>query len=331
MLVEWIEQNVDSRVKYTNNSNEIHICCPVCGETRYRLYINLVTGQLYCHNCQFHGTAVNLIKYINGVSYAEAQKIFNTIKGNIILPENIEDALKRRIMETAPVEITKRSIPLPEEFQLISTSHNAVATRAANYLQGRGITPHQIEQHRMGICATGEYHNRIIIPIYQEDKLMFWVARAMSGNVALKEKSPSNSFYQYGKSEVIFNLDQAAKTYRSIVISEGIFDALSWGRIGVSLLGKTLYDAQLSQLLSYRDWLTEGIYIALDADAERDAMKLAQTLSGFFDVKVIHIPTEFDDPNNYLVTHSKREMWNLITCADNYGEFTYLRSILQSL
>lgn len=330
MIEDWIGSTIGGHIRYTGLDDEIHICCPICGEIRYRLYINTSNGQVYCHNCQFKGNVVNLIQYVEGVSYATALQKFKDIKGNIILPENIENALEKRLM--APkVDVTKRPVPLPKEYQLISQSSNFIARRATNYLNRRGITDKQIAQCKMGICSTGEYHHRIIIPVYLEDNLTFWVARAMSKTVPLKEKSPSNTFYQYGKSEVIFNLDRAARQYHSAVISEGIFDALSWGKIGISLLGKVLYDSQLDLLLQYKSQLSEGLYIALDADAEADAMKMAGTLSEFFDVKIIRIPAEFDDPNNYLMTHSKRAMWNLITCADEYGEFTTLRSRLQNL
>ena len=331
MIEDWIRQRVDSSIRYTGSGSEIHICCPVCGETRYRLYINLTTGQVYCHNCQFKGTVINLIQFIEGISYTAARERFNIFKGNIILPDNVEDALEKRLMRRGVPEVQKRSVPLPEEFQLISSSTNMVAQRAERYLAKRGITRKQIDQHHIGVCATGQYANRIIIPLYQEGELKFWVARAMSSEAKLKERSPSSSFYQYSKSEVIFNLDQAANKYHSAVISEGIFDALSWGSIGISLLGKSLYDAQFNLLLSYRDQLSDGLYVALDADAERDAMVMAEVLSSFFPVKIIRIPSEFDDPNQYLLTHSKCDMWNLITCAADYGEFTSLRSRLQNL
>lgn len=332
MIEDWIEQYISDDIRHTGSGNEIHICCPVCGDSRYRLYISLVTGQVYCHNCQFKGTVVNLIQFIEGISYNAARERFNNIKGNIVLPDMLEKTVERRLISEKIIHnINKRPIPLPEEFQLIFNSNNLVAQRAKRYLMRRGITVKQIEEHNMGVCATGEYAHRIIIPIYQEGKLKFWIARAMSPESKLKERSPSNLFYQYSKSEVIFNLDKAAKNYQSAVISEGIFDALSWGGIGISLLGKSLYDAQFNLLLSYRNQLSDGLYVALDADAERDAMVIARVLSSFFPVKIIRIPPEFDDPNQYLLTHSKRDMWNLITCAADYGEFTSLRSKLQNL
>ena len=333
MVEDWVNQYISSDIHHTGSGQEIHVCCPVCGEIRYRLYINLITGQVYCHNCQFKGTLVKLIQYVEKISYSSAQKRFDDIKGNIVLPEFLVDDLEHRLFagDLHVFETHKRAIPLPDEFQLISGNNSVIAQQAKNYLLKRGITEQQISVYQMGVCVTGKYANRIIIPIYQNGELKFWVARAMSSGVKLKERSPSNAFYQYGKSEVIFNLDIAAATYHSAVISEGIFDALSWGGIGISLLGKVLYDSQLNLLLEYRDQLTEGLYIALDADAETDMMAIATVLSNFFSVKIIYIPPEFDDPNNYLLTHSRGEMWKLIICAVEFGEFTALRSKLQNL
>lgn len=331
MVVDWIEQHITSAIRYVGTGDEIHICCPVCGDTRYRLYINLFTGQVYCHNCQFKGTVVNLIQQVEGIPYQAAKRRFGDIKGNIVLPESVERTLRQRLFAVKSPLVQKRAVPLPEEFQLLSQCDNHVAHQAIRYLHHRGVTDTQIEKHHMGICATGDYTNRIIIPIYHQNELVFWVARAMSLEVKLKERSPTNSFYQHSKSEVIFNLHEAATNYHSVVISEGIFDALSWGGIGVSLLGKVLYDAQLNLLLQYRTQLTEGVYVALDADAETDAMTIATTLSEIFPVKLVHIPPEFDDPNNYLMTHSRAAMWQLLSGAEPLGEFTSLRHRLQHI
>lgn len=329
MIEEWIESRLDSNIKHTNTRGEIHVCCPVCGETRYRLYINTENGLLYCHNCQFKGSLVNLVQYLDGVNREKAEKLVKEISENLVTPYNVEgfvvDTLIKSFYKKPPV---KRAIPLPVEYQKFSkdfSEKNLLSKKAISYLKGRGITEKQILKHNMGICAAGVYKNRVIIPIYLEGTLKFWVARAISPNEKLKEKSPSNKEYQYSKSEVIFNLDVAAKKYNSVVISEGIFDALSWGDIGISLLGKTLYDSQLNLLLEYREFLSQGIYIALDFDAVESATQIAERLKPFFTVKMINIPEEYDDPNGYLLAHSRKDMWNLINNAEEYSEFSIVK------
>ena len=169
---------------------------------------------------------------------------------------------------------------------------------------------------------SGEYKNRVIIPITENGDLKFWVARAISSDVKMKEKSPSDEDYQISKSEVIFNIDRASKKYHTAVICEGIFDALAFGDVGVSLLGKSLYQEQLNILLDYRALLTNGLYISLDWDAKDKATEMAEKLSEYFDVKIINIPKEGDDPNNYLQKYGRKAMWKLIEDAEDYGEFS---------
>ena len=328
MIVDWIESHIDSKIKYTGDRKEIHICCPVCGETRFRLYINLESGALYCHNCQFKGTIVNLVQTIEKIPYDQAQKEFQQIKRDIPIANKLSETLTQKFL-IPEFKYDKRSISLPDEYQPLQDSINLTAQRALKYLRFRSITDDQILKHQMGICSSGEYINRVIIPIFLEEKLKFWVARAIDRSARLKEKSPATEEYQFSKSEVIFNLDGAIKKYHSIVISEGIFDALSWGDIGISLLGKVLYSAQLDLLLEYKNQITEGVYIALDADAFKSATMMAETLSKYFSVYMINIPEEFDDPNNYLRTHSRNAMWSLIAHAEEYSEFLKISRNLQ--
>lgn len=329
-IVDWIESNIDSQIKYTGNGKEIHICCPICGESRYRMYINLGTGKVYCHNCQFAGNMITLIQNVEGVSWTKANKTFQDIKGNLSIPENVKDEIERNIFSgDFRSDLAKRAIPLPEEYIPINLdTANFRVKRAIRYLMSRGITKKQIKQHNMGFCSSGEYANRVIIPITEGGELRFWVARAISKDAKLKEKSPSDEDYQISKSEVIFNLDRAAKKYRSIVITEGIFDALSFSDIGVSLLGKSLYQEQLNILLDYRNLLTEGVYIALDWDALDKAIQIAEILSEFFKVKMINIPQHLDDPNNCLQKMGRKYMWKLIDEAEEFGEFSKLKRML---
>lgn len=326
MIEDWLELNIDSTIKHTGNGKEVHFCCPICNETRHRMFVNLNSGQVYCHNCQFKGNIISLIQVVEGVSWSKANKVFSEIKGNLVLPENVAlDLEDKLLIGDLRKDLDKRAIPLPEEYRLINLEKpNLLMRRAIRYLHSRKITDKQILSYNMGVCASGDYENRIIIPITEDDTLRFWVARAI-GASKLKEKSPSNEDYQISKSEVVFNLDKAARKYNSCVISEGIYDALSWGDIGVSLLGKTLYDAQLRILLDYRELLTEGVYIAVDYDARDKATEMAENLIQYFQVFIINIPEEYDDPNKYLQKHNKKAMRKLILEAEKYTEFSGLR------
>ena len=330
MIEEWLESNIDDHLKYTGNMEEVHFNCPVCGESRHRMFVNLHSGKVYCHNCGYSSHIVGLISYVEGVSWTRANAVFKDISGGMAIPEDFSAGFVDRLFdEDFRADLQKRAIPLPEEYVELNPAHTNIATkRAIKYLKTRKVTEKQILAHRMGYCMSGEYQGRVIIPITENGELRFWVARAITSDAYMKEKSPTNASYQISKSEVIFNIDKAAKKYHSIVISEGIYDALSWGDIGVSLLGKVLYESQLEILLDYRTLLTDGVYIAIDWDARDKATEMAETLSEHFDVKMINIPKEFDDPNKYLQKHNKSAMWKLIENAEPYTEFSGLRRML---
>lgn len=329
MIVDWIESNIDDNLKYTGTGKEVHFNCVVCGEIRHRMYVNLETGKVYCHNCGYKGNIISLIQYVEGVSFSRANDIFKDIRGNLSLPENISKNLLENVFaEDLRKDLLKRAIPLPEEFSLLNPQKTNIATRrAVKYLHSRKVTDKQIIEHKMGFCMSGEYKNRVIIPITENGDLKFWVARAISSDVKMKEKSPSDEDYQISKSEVIFNIDRASKKYHTAVICEGIFDALAFGDVGVSLLGKSLYQEQLNILLDYRALLTNGLYISLDWDAKDKATEMAEKLSEYFDVKIINIPKEGDDPNNYLQKHGRKAMWKLIEDAEDYGEFSSIKRL----
>lgn len=326
-ISDWVEANIDSTIKYTGNGKEMRVNCPVCGEIRHRMFINVDNGKVYCHNCGYSSNVVGLIQYIDGVPYSKALTVFKDIKGNLVLPEWInKDTINNIFMGDLRQDLDKRAIPLPEGYSPINPkSHNIVIKRAVKYLHSRKITDRQIVGHKMGFCMDGEYKNRVIIPITENGQLRFWVARAISSDEYMKEKSPSDNDWNISKSEVIFNLDKAAKKYHTAVLCEGIFDALSFGDIGVSLLGKSLYQEQLNILLDYRDLLTEGVYIALDWDAKSNATKIAEQLSEYFKVYIINIPQRLDDPNNCLKSQGRQYMWKLIENAEEYSEFSGLR------
>lgn len=330
MIVDWLETVIDDRIQHTGNNREVHFNCVVCGESRHRMYVNLESGLVYCHNCGYKTNIIGLIQYVEGISFSRASAIFKDVKGNLMLPENIsKDLVSNMFAEDLRKDLSKRAIPLPKEYAPLNPQKTNIMTRRAiKYLNSRKITNKQIVDHKMGFCMSGEYKNRVIIPITENGELRFWVARAISPDVKMKEKSPSDADYQISKSEVIFNIDRAAKKYHAAVISEGIFDSLSWGDIGISLLGKSLYQEQLNILLDYRELLTDGLYIALDWDARDKATEMAEKLSEYFDVKMINIPKEDDDPNNYLQKHGKKAMWKLIESAEEYGEFSSVKRLL---
>jgi DNA primase len=329
-IVSYLEEVIDDRIKYTQNNQEVHFDCPICGDTRGRMYVNLSTHLVYCHNCNFSATFVKFIEELEGISYNAAVERYKEVKGSAYIPEDVLMELHNNLfIGDVSHNITKRAIPLPEEYVEMNfdNSRNPVMRNAIKYLMKRKISIRQMKQHGFGICTTGEYANRIIIPIKEFDDVKFFVARAIGSTVkGLKEKSPSNESYQISKSQVLFNIDHASAIFGSCVLSEGIFDALSFGDIGVSMLGKRMSDDQLAIILDYKEYLKNGVYIALDWDARKNALELAHQLYEYLPVYLIEMPKgnleKGFDPNDYMRKFGKKAMYDLIDNAQEY-DFSY--------
>ena len=327
-IVSYLEEVTTDQLKYTQNNEEVHLNCLMCDDKRKRMYVNLHTHRVYCHNCGYSATFIGLMKDLENISYDRAIERYKDVKGSAYIPEDVLVELsKNLILGDVSHSISMRPIPLPEEYiPLNFKSRNPVMKSAIKYLMlNRKISIRQMKTHDFGICLDGEYKNRVIIPIKEAGEHKFFVGRAIGNNVKMKEKSPSNESYQISKSQVIFNIDNASALYNSCVLSEGIFDALSFGDIGSSLLGKRMSDYQLAILLDYRSLLTNGVYIALDGDARKDALDMARELYNYFPVHLINLPKD-EDPNSYYKKFGREAMFELIDNAEEYsGMQTYLR------
>lgn len=298
---------------HTSNMQEVHFNCPFCSDTRMRMYVNLSSGSFFCHNCMTTGKTFNrfiaklenidveTVDSVYGASYAPIE----TLK----LSESLRGKLMGGVNKYLEVD-DKSTVKLPPDFRRLTGDNGLVASRVKKYLRTRGVTSNDIEVHGWGYCTEEPFMNRAVLTIYRGMIMEFFVARAISKDQYPKELSPTNTVQEYGKSEVLFNIDRAAETGLA-VLSEGIFDALAWGESGVALLGKRCSEAQINVLLSYKEALTDGVIVALDADAKKETMALADQLHSLdFTVYTMMLPR--GDPNNLLVENGRKYCRSLL-------------------
>ena len=323
MKYEIIMNYIDD-YKTASSSEEVRFNCPFCNDSRKRMYVNLETGKFYCHNCQSQGrNPKGLIAKLTGLSLLEVSDEFKDILSEDIgSKENLSERIYEKLEIKEDFHITKIGISLPSGYKPMKLSTKLPKEKKAiRYLLGRGVTKKQIIENKMGLCKDPRYHNRVIIPITNiEGKVVFFVARDFVGKSALKEISPASEGRENTKSEILFNLKGAIDT-RTMIISEGIFDALSWGRSGVALIGKIASDSHLEQFYNCRDKIEE-VYVALDDDAYEFSVDLARKLKdmGYKTVKIVKM---VGDPNDNL-KHGKKHMRELILNAKEYTKLSIL-------
>ena len=136
------------------------------------------------------------------------------------------------------------------------------------------IDPNEIDilMYSIGYCSSNGYSNRIIIPSYDADgKLNYFIARDMFPNSRMKYKNPPMS-----KDTVCFEM--FINWNEPIVLCEGVFDAIAIRRNVIPLLGKFPSKTLVMRLVEKK---VKKIYVALDRDAKKDAIKLSKFLMDY--------------------------------------------------
>jgi len=166
-------------------------------------------------------------------------------------------------------QVTHQVVQLPKEYiPLWKPSNSIIRKHALQYLNGRGVTPHQIIKYEMGYCDSGIYQNKIIIPSYDKDaRLNYFVGRSFY-DTSMKHKNPDVSKDIIGF-EMMINWDLP------IVLCEGVFDAIAIRLNAIPLFGKSIQSKLLSEII-HRN--VSKVYIALDGDALSNSIKFSEIL-----------------------------------------------------
>lgn len=308
------KKDVSFRIHDSADHKEYAICCVKCVEngeptldTNYKCWINLEKGTFNCYRCGWTGPLVALIQKLSNVNRIAAVRI---LQGRRIGATELCDfnlIVEEYDFDDEPEKL--KEIELPQGF--IGFDETDVRTPFHDYLLKRGITQNYAKENGWGFSRVGYVANRIIVPMYVNDKLVYWQARDI-----LEEKHLHWGTKQYKKSlnptgvsgrHVLYNYD-VAKAYKEVYIVEGFIDAYKVGRRAVAIQGKRLHTAQVELLTNSK---IETVNVLFDPDAYHDhkgikskrkkttvykssAEEAANLLQGFFKVRLIELPGSRD-------------------------------------
>ncbi len=219
------------------NEEEIRVCCPFCvqngqgPDTRYRLGINMRTGQAHCFNCGWKiGDIYRLLARASGV------------------PVRVNDDY----YEAGAKKKEERTLPESYSFLGDPDAHDSmIGRRAIKYLENRGVDSTQIKQHFVGYCHSGRYSYRVIFPIWRRGKLLTYVARDFTN-------TQEPRFLNMPGEKPLWNVEALEHAARNkghciVVLYEGIFKALAGesvipDAVHVASLGSHLTELQIRDL-----------------------------------------------------------------------------------
>jgi hypothetical protein len=143
-------------------------------------------------------------------------------------------------------------------------------------------------KYNIGYAEEGELAEMIIIPSYDSNGFLnYWVGRSFEESAYFKHKLSPTSKDIIGF-EMFINWDMP------VIICEGAFDAITIKRNAIPLFGKKANQQLYKKLLTVP---CKEVYLALDRDALKDAMRYAKELMGY-GKKVYLLDLEEKDPSD---------------------------------
>lgn len=305
-------------------------CCPVCGEEKFKFYVRNSTGVYQCFHCGVSGNAIKFMEVYYGYTYGQAKEQVEDWIGDELDADTTERFSELSDMESLYLAIVKgkdnsqeesntvkKTIPLPTNLKLLRDNmNNPEAFPFLGYLHNRGVTLEEINTHLISYVIEGDVRksnkdeegnfeyfkirNSIVFLTFDDNgNYLYWNSRSIEPHPVVKSLNGPATLEEHSKNDVIFNLNRAKLT-GTIVIFEGVFNALMAGQSGVATFGKMVTDDQLDRLRDIAlDKPETNFVVFLDSDARKQASQLAERIHRFSNnVYIVDSPYGDKDAND---------------------------------
>lgn len=286
-IIQLLEGLLGQSTVKSKGNHAFH--CPFCNHKKKKLEIHPETQNWNCWVCGTKGKSLfTLLKRVNAKEH-----YFNTLKE--LVPKN------KRTYQIQEEETLDKLVKLPDEYIPLwkPISKDFFWHRCIDYLKGRGVSKQDILKYRIGYAVDGKYANMIIFPNFNKSgQLTYFTTRTFSNNNSSKFVNPPYSRNVVGF-ELQINYDLP------LILVESALDAIVIRRNASPLYGTTLSNSLKLSILANG---VEDLYIALDADALRKQIDMADYFMGFgVNVYFVELPDN-EDPNKL----GFKRMWELI-------------------
>jgi len=304
-------------VPYKEKYNYVNACCPVHNGDRkdaWSWQIDIGIWKCFSNGCQdtYGNDIFGLVRGIRDCGFKEALEFVRDLVGGELNEEKIKelkDARDNRVF----VYSAKKKVPqkVYEDTCLQRITYH-------DYLEKRGFTREIIEKYHIGIGKEnhGYMVDRIIFPIRNLDgQIVAFSGRTLHADWKERgiPKWKHSKDFELHANKMLFNIDQAKEEIERTgiaILVEGPLDALRLIESGiknvVAVLGKTLYNGQISELI--RAGATRLI-IAFDNDnpGKTGADKAVKLAAPFFDVTKVEITSGQKDYGEM----NAKEVWEM--------------------
>lgn len=249
--------------------------CPHCGkEDKYG--INLGLNRTNCFRCGEHPSPVSLVMALEKLDTYSDFKVFID-KMEVTSMDFIEE----------DIELASKTImDMPEGFNLFGSQDDSTIARIAQaYIKKRGFEIKRVRSMGWGYCSSGDLFGYLIIPYYEQGKLVYYNARRIIGS-GPRYKNPDTEHSGVGKSFLIYNRE-ALFLYDKVYLCEGAINATTLSEKAISSGGKAVSRYQINLITRSP---AQRVVIVLDPDAKLKAIETAIHLCETKKVKVVFLP-----------------------------------------
>ena len=255
-IVNLLNRVIGNHGRRLKKADEYMYWSPFTSHHKPKLQINTQTQKWHC--------------WVSNQGGHNLFQLFKKLKASKEHFDELVELVGDRKYTKRNVKEDKKIVRLPNEFKpLWKNGSSIIKKHSIVYLANRNIKMADIIRYGIGYCEEGVYSNRVIIPSYSSNgELNYFVGRAYYEDDSFKHKNPQVSKDIVGF-ELHINWDMP------IVLVEGAFDAIAIKRNAIPLLGKNIQNNLMKKLVTS---LVNKIYIALDRDAIKQALKFCEML-----------------------------------------------------
>jgi len=266
--------------------DSVNVRCPFCDDHSNHCGIFTNTVRFHCWRCHTTGSFGYLLSRLTTFSEDECERIvrdFDTTFGESTV-DQIRNIFDRE--EEAKEQTKIAEIDLPRYFEKITPDIDFPLLY--RYLERRRVSLETIIGAKCGICRVGKYMNRMIIPVFFEEKVVAFQAADLTGTAEIKYQTSNAKINSF-----LYNYDNIE---RRAIIVEGILDAWRVGKEAVASFGTHLTERQKQLIL---DKELDELVMCWDGAAYWYSREVIKFFEPFISVvKVIKIP-DGEDPDSF--------------------------------
>ncbi len=311
-------------VDHGNNvaKGNVNVQCPWCGseDQSQHLGIQLKSGMWGCwRNKQHRGRKLFiLLSKLTGLSQQEARRATG---------EGARRAVQQGDMERAvqglggPLDDDQHStgaavLQLSDTFRKMYSrkiKYKAEKRFTRYLMEDRGFDEIHLRSlvkiYDLHYCVTGDFENRIIIPVYENGKLMTYLGRSIYADAALRYRALEKEKSVKQVKDCIYNYDRAMRGGETLVLVEGAFDVMKVDYYGkpklraVGLFNMNLEASQIELLYDLRGKYDRYILL-LDRGEVAPSIRLEDELYFFKNLRSRFLE-DVEDPGDLTPKQAK--------------------------